>query len=158
MAAGSGLTAAADLTITNTLIALATNKYQDAGNDAGTGANWWSIYTTQFTLALKAGATEWTTALDTTPYARQAMGAAGIGWTVAAYASSTGVVWKNTNTLTQPAVAGNNQTLFAVGFCNTIGPTGGVVDLFIDLGVSQAVNIGTAVILTAATGAVFTTF
>jgi hypothetical protein len=156
MAAGSGLSAAADLTITNTIIALATNKYQDAGNDAGTGANWWALYTTQFTAATKAGATEWLAASDTAPYARQPMGAAGVGWTVTAYASGVGVVWKNTNTLTQPAVLGAGQTLFAIGFCNAV--TAGVVDTFIDLGASQAVNIGTAVILTAATGAVFTTY
>jgi hypothetical protein len=155
MAAGSGLTAAADLTVTNTLIALATNKYQDAGNDAGTGGNWWACYTTQFTASTKSGATEWLVANDGA-YARQPMGAAGVGWTVTAYANGTGVVWKNTNQLTQPAVTSNNQTLFACGWCNAL--TAGVVDYFIDLGVSQAVNIGTAVILTAATGAVFTTY
>lgn len=151
MAAGSGLVSAADTSITNTIIG-AGSGYTTPTN------NWWALYTTQFTAAAKSGATEWTTALDTAPYARQPMGASGAGWTVAAYASGVGVVWKNTNTLTQPAVAGNNQTLFACGWCDTVGPTGGNVDFFIDLGVSQAVNIGTAVILTASTGAVFTTY
>lgn len=157
MAAGSGLTAGSDLFITNTLIALATNKYQDAGNDAGTGSNWWGCCTNQFTAAAKtlATAVEWLVASDTA-YARQPMGAAGVGWTVAAYASSTGVVWKNTSTLTQPAVLGANQSLFSCGWFNAL--TSGVCDLFIDLGSAQAVNIGTAVILTASTGSVFTTY
>lgn len=150
MAAGSGLTAAADLSITNTLVALASGTY------GTTGGNWWACYTTQFTAATKTGATEWLAASDTAPYARQAMGAAGVGWTIAAYASSTGVVWKNTNTLTQPAVAGTGQTLFACGWCDAL--TSGNIDYFIDLAASQAVNIGTAVILTASTGAVFTTY
>ena len=70
----------------------------------------------------------------------------------------TGVVWKNTNTLTQPAVVGSGQTLFACGWCDVITAGSGNVGLFIDLAASQAVNIGTAVILTASTGAVFTTY
>src|SRR5208282_175533 len=156
MAAGSGLTAAAVLAVTNTLIALATGGKTQAGSATGTAGNWGRFHTTQFTASAKAGATEWLASSDTAPYARQPMGAAGVGWTVTAYAAGTGVVWKNTNTLTQPAVAGTGQTLFACGWCNAL--TAGVVDFFIDLGTSQPVNVASAVILTAATGAVFTTY
>jgi hypothetical protein len=157
MAAGSGLTATADLTITNTLIALATSTYSSFGGVAG--GNWWACYTNNFTAAAKLASTavEWTTASDTN-YARQAMGAAGVGWTVTAYASGTGVVWKNTNTLTQPAVAGTSQTLGACGWCDTIGPTGGNSVFFIDLASTDGVGIGTNVVLTALTGAIFTTY
>jgi hypothetical protein len=152
MAAGSGLTAGADTSITNTIIG-AGSGYTTPTN------NWWALFTNQFTAAAKLASTgvEWLVASDSA-YARQPMGASGAGWTVAAYASSVGVVWKNTNTLTQPAVTGANQSLFACGWMDTVGPTGGNCDFFIDLGVAQAVNIGTAVILTASTGAVFTTY
>ena len=83
---------------------------------------------------------------------------AGAGWTVTAYASGTGVVWNNTNTLTQPAVAGTAQTLYSCGWCDTVGPTGGNINFFIDLGSSDGVGIGTNVVLTALTGAIFTTY
>lgn len=99
---------------------------------------------------------EWLASSDTAPYARQAMGAAGVGWTVAAYASGVGVVWKNTNTLTQPAVAGTAQTLFACGWMDAL--TAGNCMFFIDLGSSDGVGIGTNVVLTALTGAIFTTY
>jgi hypothetical protein len=155
MAAGSGLTAGVDTGITNTLIALASSKYQDTST---TGGNWWGCCTNQFTAAAKtlATAVEWLVASDTA-YARQPMGAAGIGWTVAAYVASTGVVWKNTNTLTQPAVLGANQSLFSCSWHDQLA-VGGNCQYFIDLAAAQAVNIGTAVILTALTGAVFTTY
>jgi hypothetical protein len=84
------------------------------------------------------------------------MGATGAGWTIAAYANGTGVVWNNTNTITQPAVAGTGQTLFAVGFCDAL--TVGNIDFFADLASSVAVAVGVQVILSASTGAVFTTY
>ena len=151
MAAGSGLTAPSDLTLTKTIIG-AGSAYTTPTN------NWWALFTGQFTASTKALPTEWLTASDTAPYARQAMGASGAGWTVAAYSNGVGVVWNNTNTLTQPAVAGSGQTLFACGWMDAVGPTGGNCNFFIDLAASQAVNVGTSVILTAATGAVFTTY
>jgi hypothetical protein len=149
MAAGSGLTAAADSSLTLTIQGVTASAYTTPTN------NYWACYTTQFTASTKSGATEWLVANDGA-YARQAMGATGAGWTTAAYANGVGVVWKNTNQLTQPAVTLNNQTLFACGWCDAL--TSGNIDFFIDLGASQAVNIGTAVILTALTGAVFTTY
>jgi hypothetical protein len=157
MAAGSGLTAGVDLGVTNQLIALATLKVSDTN---AAGGNWWGLCTNQLTAAAKTVATgvEWLTSSDTAPYARQAMGAAGVGWTVAAYASGVGVVWKNTNTLTQPAVAGTAQTLFACVWFDTVGPTGGNGVFFIDLASSDGVGIGTNVVLTALTGAIFTTY
>lgn len=157
MAAGSGLSASGDLWVTNQLIALATLKVSD---QSPAGGNWWALFTNQFTAAAKTVATavEWLTSGDTAPYARQAMGAAGVGWTVAAYSSGVGVVWKNTNTLTQPAVAGTAQTLFACGWMDAIGPTGGNCLFFIDLTSSDGVGIGTNVVLTALTGAIFTTY
>lgn len=155
MAAGSGLTAASDTGITKFIVGVTTTPYTTPAN------NYVACYTTQFTAATKAGATEWTTASDTA-YARQAMGAAGAGWTIAAYASGTGVVWSNTNTITQPAVAGTSQTLFAIGWCDTVGPTGGNIDFFADLGSSQTVNIGVSVVLASNSpgpaGITFTTY
>ncbi len=153
-APGSGLTAAADLSLTYTMIGFTTGPYVTPTN------NWWALFTNQFTAAAKSAATgvEWLTSSDTAPYARQAMGAGGTGWTVTAYASSTGVVWKNTNTLTQPAVAGTSQTLFACGWMDSVGPTGGNCNFFIDLVASDGVGIGTNVVLTALTGAIFTTY
>lgn len=157
MAAGSGLTAGADLGVTNQLIALATLKISDTN---AAGGRWWALFTNQFTAAAKLASTgvEWLTSSDTAPYARQDMGAAGVGWSVTAYASGVGVVWKNTNTLTQPAVAGTAQTLFSCGWMDTVGPTGGNCVFFIDLASSDGVGIGTNVVLTALTGAIFTTY
>jgi hypothetical protein len=87
------------------------------------------------------------------------MGAGGIGWTIAAYSSGVpGVVYNNINQLTQPAVAGTAQTLFACGWCDTVGPTGGNINFFIDLASADTVGIGTQVVLSASTGAVFTLY
>jgi hypothetical protein len=146
---GSGLTASSDLTLARKIIGVTTGAYVIPAN------NYWALYTTQFTAAAKAGATEWLAASDTA-YVRQAMGTAGIGWTIAAYASGTGVVWSNTNTLTQPAVAGTAQTLFACGWCDAL--VAGNIDFFIDLATSVSVGIGTQVVLTASTGAIFTLY
>jgi hypothetical protein len=154
MAAGSGLTAAVDLTLTRTIVG-ATSPYTSPSG----GAMWCSLYSTQFTAATKAGATEWTTGSDTN-YARQALGTGGTntsGWTINAYASGTGVVITNFATLTQPAPS-SSQTLNAVGFCDTVGPTGGNIDLFADLPSPQTVNTGVQVIIAATTGAVFTIY
>jgi hypothetical protein len=148
MAAGSGLTAAADLTVTKTLIAA-------SGGYGTTGANWVAIYTTQFTAAAKSGATEWTSASDTT-YARQAMGASGAGWTVGSYVSATGVAFNNTNQIQFAAVATNAQTLFSVGFCDAL--TAGNIDLFSDLASSSSVAIGIQVQFNATTDIIFTTY
>lgn len=114
------------------------------------------------TAATKAPATgvEWLTSSDTN-YARQALGTGGTntsGWTINAYSNSVGVVFTNFATLTQPAVAGANQQLGSVGFADTVGPTGGNVDLFADLLTVQAVNVGVQVVLTATTGVSFTTY
>jgi hypothetical protein len=145
MAAGSGYTATADVSIVNTTI----------GAGSGYSSPTTNLYviccTNNFTAATKALSTavEWLVSSDTN-YTRQAMGASGGGWTVAAYVNSTGVVFKNTNTITQPAVAGANQTLGAIGFNDAAGPTGGNTNFFIDLATPQAVNIGVQVILAAA--------
>lgn len=149
MAAGSGLTAAADASITRTIVGVSSGAYAAPAN------NYCALYTTQFTASTKTGATEWLAASDTN-YARQAMGAAGIGWTIAAYSNGVGVVWNNTNTITQPGVAGSVQTLFAVGFCDAL--TAGNIDFFVDLGTSQSVGIGVNVVLAAGTGVTFTTY
>jgi len=123
---------------------------------------WCSLYTNNFTAASKSPATgvEWLTSSDTA-YARQSLGTSGTntsGWTINAYASGTGVVFTNFATLTQPAVAGTAQTSGAVGFTDTVGPTGGNVDLFVDLGTPQAVAVGVQVVLSATTGVSFTTY
>jgi hypothetical protein len=131
-APGSGLTAAADATISNTLLA-------KSGGYSGTGANWCALYTTQFTAAAKAGATEWTSGSDGS-YARQAMGASGAGWTVNAYVSATGCVFWNNTTFNFPAVTSNAQTLFSVAFCDAL--TSGNIQIFSDLAASDAVAIG----------------
>lgn len=158
MAAGSGLTAQTDLSLTKTLVGVSSGAYSPPAN------NWVALFTTQFTAAAKAGATEWLVSSDTTPYARQPQGAAGSGWTINAYTSGTGVFWTSNAQTTQPAVQGNAQTLYAVGWCDSVGPTGGNVNFFADLptGSSQPVAIGQQVIIAVysgpGTGASFTTF
>ena len=149
MAAGSGLTAAADASLTRTIAGVTSGAYSTPAN------NWVACYTTQFTAAAKAGATEWLAASDTA-YARQAMGATGTGWTIAAYSSGVGVVWNNTNTITQPAVTGTAQTLSAIGFCDAL--TVGNINFFSDLASSASVGLGVQVILSAGTGVVYTTY
>jgi len=148
MAAGSGLTAAADLTVARTLVA-------QASGYSATGANWVALYTTQFTAAAKAGATEWTSASDTS-YARQAMGASGAGWTMGAYVSATGVAFNNNAQVQFPAVSGNAQTLFSVGFCDAL--TSGNIQLFSDLANSNAVALNVNVQFNANTDIVFTIY
>ena len=148
MAAGNGLTAYGDTAIVKTLIALATNKFQDSGG----GANWIALYATQFTVAAKAGATEWTSGSDTS-YARVAVGAAGVGWTIVAWAA-TGTVFNNTSQLAFAAVSGTAQTLFSVGFCDAL--TAGNIAWFADLASSQAVALGIIVQFNAATDIIFT--
>ncbi len=149
MAASSGLTAAATGTLVNTIVGLGSG-YTTPTN------NWWALFTNQFSAATKAASTgvEWLVGSDTA-YARQAMGATGAGWTIVAWATGVGTQFKNTNTLTQPAVTGTAQTLFACGWMDTVGPTGGNCDFFIDLTSSDGVGIGTNVVLTALTGAIF---
>lgn len=155
MAAGAGLTAAADATLANTIVG------KGGGYSSPTTNNWVGCFSTQFTASTKAGATEWTTGSDTA-YARVPMGAAGAGWTIGAYVSASGVTFTNTNTLTGPTVAGANQTLFSIGVLDTVGPTGGNVDFFADLSTSLSVNIGATVILPATSpgppGLLFTLF
>lgn len=152
-AAGSGLTAAADLTISKTIIG-ASGGYSSPTN------NWVACYNTQFTAAAKAGATEWTTASDTN-YARQAMGASGAGWTVNAYSSGVGVLWTNINQITQPAPS-STQTLNALGWCDSVGPTGGNINFFCDTASPLTINTGVNVVIVAyagaGTGAAFTTY
>lgn len=157
MAAGAGLTATVDGTLTRTIVG-ATGGYTAPSG----GAMWCSLYTNNMTASTKSPATgvEWLTSSDTA-YVRQALGTTGTGtsgWTIAAYANGTGVVITNIITLTQPAVAGTAQTLGSVGFVDTVGPTGGNVDLFADLATPQSVGIGVQVILSAGTGATFTIY
>ena len=146
--AANGLTAYGDTAIVKTLIALATNKFQDSGG----GANWIALYSTVFGAATKAGATEWTSGSDTT-YARIAVGAAGVGWTITAWAS-TGTVFQNTSQLAFAAVATTAQSLFSVGFCDAL--TAGNVAWFADLAAMQAVAIGIIVQFNSLTDIVFT--
>lgn len=161
MAAGSGLTAAVDLTLTKTIVG-ATGGY----TAPSAGAMWVALFTNNFTAAAKSPTTgvEWLTSSDTN-YARQSMGTGGTGtsgWTINAYASGTGVLFTNFAATTQPAVAGTAQQLGAVGFADTVGPTGGNIDLFADLATPQAVAVGVQVIIAAytgaGTGAAFTTY
>lgn len=156
MAAGSGLTAAADASITLTLVGTTSGAYATPS----TNGLYCALYTTQFTAATKAGATEWSSGSDTN-YARQQVGTTpSFGWTVNAYASGTGVLFTNTATITQPAVAGTGQTLFSFGFCSAL--TAGTIALFADLASSQVVNVGVQVIIAAyttpGTGAAFTSY
>lgn len=120
-----------------------------------------ACYSTQFTNSTKAGATEWTTASDGA-YARQQVGAAGANWTIAAYSNGSGVVFSNTNTISFPAVTLNNQTLNSIGLVDTVGPTGGNINIFADLSSPVTVNITQAVVLPAASpgpaGLLFTTY
>jgi hypothetical protein len=148
MAAGSGLTAYGDTAIVKTLVALATNKFQDSGG----GANWIALYSLQGTVATKTPTSEWTSGSDTA-YARVAVGAAGIGWTIVAWAS-TGTVFNNTSQLAFAAVTGAAQTLFSVGFCDAV--TAGNIAWFADLGSTQAVALGIIVQFNAATDIIFT--
>jgi hypothetical protein len=75
------------------------------------------------------------------------MGASGAGWTVAAYVSSTGVVWKNANVITQPNVLGTGQTLGAILWNDGAGPTGGNFNFFADLATPVSVPVGIGVVL-----------
>ena len=151
MAAGSGLTATADASLTRTIVGVTSGAYSTPAN------NYVALYTNNMTASTKSPTTgvEWLASSDTN-YARQAMGATGTGWTIAAYANGTGVVWNNSNTITQPAVAGTLQTLGSVGFCDAL--TAGNVDFFADLSTPVSVAVGVQVILSATTGAVFTTY
>lgn len=158
MAAGSGLTATVDASITRTLVGAASGTYVLPVS----GAMWCSLYTNNFTASTKSPATgvEWLTSSDTN-YVRQSLGTGGTntsGWTINAYSNGVGVVFTNFATLTQPAVAGTAQTLGAVGFVDSAGPTGGNVDLFADLLTPQTVNTSVQVVLTATTGVSFTTY
>jgi len=153
-AAGNGLTAQTDGSITNTLIG-------KAGGYTSPTNNWVGCFTGNFTAAAKSAATavEWLVANDGA-YARQAMGASGAGWTVNAYLSGTGVVWTNTNTITQPAVTLNAQTLGAIGLMDSVGPTGGNANFFIDVASPLSVAVGVNVILSGggSPGLTFTTY
>lgn len=151
MPAGSGLTAAADLSVANTLLAKASGGYST------TGANWVALYTTQFQSTAKAGGVEWSAASDTS-YVRQAMGAAGAGWTVNAYVTSTGVMFQNTNQVLFPAVATTAQNLYSVGFCDAL--TAGNIQLFSDLPGAAAtpVALGIQVQFNALTDIQFTVY
>lgn len=148
---GSGLTADADTKITNTVVGVTTGAYPVPSN------NYAALYSTQFTAQAKAGATEFTTSGYST-YARQAMGASAAGWTIAAYASGTGVVWKNTNAIIFPAVpsSGTPQPFFSLGWCDAL--TAGNIDFFVDSASSVTIPLGISVYLSASTGAVFTTY
>lgn len=162
MAAGAGLTAAADASITKTLVGTTSGAY----TTPSTNGLYVTLHSTQFTAATKAGGTEWTTASDTAPYARVQLGTTpSFGWTIASYSSTNvsgfstpGVLFSNTAQVTFTAVAGNNQTLFSVGFNDGAGPTGGNFNLFADLSASVAVNIGIQVIFAASTGIQFVTY
>jgi len=149
---GFGLTATSDLSLTKTIVGVTSGAYTTPSN------NYLACFSTQFTNGAKAGATEWATSSNPS-YARVAMGATGTGWTIAAYASGVGVVWNNTNTLLVPAVQSNNQTLYAIAFCDSATIGAGNIDFFIDMPNSGqlTVLVGLNVVLPAGTGAVFTT-
>lgn len=157
MAAGAGWTAAADASITRTVVGVSSGSY----TSPTTNGLYVGCFSTQFTSSTKAGATEWTTGSDGS-YARQQVGAAGANWTIAAYANGAGVVFSNTNTITFPAVTLNNQTLFSVGLVDTVGPTGGNINIFADLSTSVPVNTTQSVVLPSNSpgpaGLQFTTF
>jgi hypothetical protein len=148
---GNGLTAVADSAITKTVLGVTSGAYTTPTN------NYVALYNTQFTSSSKAGGTEWTSSSDGS-YARQAMGATGTGWTIAAYANGTGVIWKNSNPINFPAVTLNAQTLYAIGFCDAL--TAGNINFFVDLANNGqlSVPIGISVVFPALTGAVFTTY
>lgn len=150
MAAGNGFSAYADTAMIKTFIALAAGKFQDAGG----GSNWVGLATGNCTVATKAIATgvEWLVSSDTT-YARQAMGAAGIGWTVVAWAS-TGTVMNNTNAIAFPGVATNAQTLGSVCFFDAI--TVGNMTWFMDIASPGGVGLTIVVNFIAAVDIIFT--
>jgi hypothetical protein len=146
MAAGNGLTSVKDTEITKQLIATAAGKFSD---NSAAGANWIGLSSTQVTTTkVAANFTEWTSGSDGS-YARIAMGAAGAGWSLAAFVTGTGVVMSNTSQLAFAAVTSNAQTLFSVGFFDAL--TSGILDWFADLGSSQAVAIGIIVQFNAST-------
>jgi len=154
MAAGSGFTAAADASISRTIVGVTSGAY----STPSTNGMYAGCFNTQFTAAAKAGATEWTTASDGS-YARQQMGVStAFGWSIAAYVNSTGVVWNNSNTITFPAVTLNNQSLAALGWIDVVTLGSGNINFFYDLSAALSVNIGSNVILNPSTGAVFTTY
>jgi hypothetical protein len=155
MAAGSGLTATADNLAAITFVAK-TGGFSTGSPATSTGANWVSLYTNQGTAASKAPSSEWTSASDTS-YARQAMGAAGAGWTIGAYVSATGVAFNNNAQVQFPAVSGNAQTLNCVGFCDAI--TAGNIILFSDTSTANiGVALGVNVQFNATTDIVFTVY
>ena len=150
---GSGLTAAADASIVKYTVGVVSGAYTVPTN------LFLALFSTQFTNGAKAGATEWTTSSDPA-YARTVMGAnPTASWTIAAYASGTGVVFKNTNGIAAPTVTTNNQTCYSLGFClaSTVGVTD--IQLYIDMPNNSAliIDIGYFVYLPALTGAIFTT-
>jgi hypothetical protein len=148
MAAGSGWTAAADLTIARTTVA-------QASGYSATGANWVGLFTNQGTAASKTPSAEWTSASDGT-YARQAMGASGAGWTMGAYVSATGVAFNNLNQIQFPGVTLNAQNLFCVGFFDAL--TSGNCQLFADLAASVPVGLTIQVQFNATTDIIFTIY
>jgi len=151
---GSGLTAAADSSVSIYVVGQTSGAYVSPSN------LYFACFSTQFTNGTKAGANEWTVAGNPS-YARTVMGAnPTASWTIAAYASGTGVVFKNTNGVGCPAVQSSTHTFYAMGFCSS--STVGTVDiqLFIDLpnNGSLAIDVGDYVYLPALTGAIFTTY
>jgi len=150
---GSGLTATADASITKYVVGVTSGAYVPPTN------LYLACFSSQFSNGPKAGATEWTTSSNPA-YARTVMGAnPTASWTIAAYASGTGVVFKNTNAVSGPAVTGNNQSCYSLGFClaSTVGVTD--IQLFIDMpnDIALSIPIGFYVYLPALTGAIFTT-
>lgn len=148
---GYGLTAATDASIVRTLLGVSSGSYSVPAN------NYFACYSTQFTNAAKAGATEWSNSVNTN-YARVAMGAGGAGWSIAAYANGQGVIWSNLNNVISPTVIGANQAFYGLGFCDSGTIGGGNVNFFIDLLTQLTIAIGQCVLLPAGTGASFTTY
>ena len=151
---GNGITAAADSAIAKYTVGQTSGAYVPPTN------LYLACFSTQFTNGSKAGAVEWTVAGDAS-YARTVMGTSPTAsWTIAAYASGTGVVFENTNGVGCPAVQTNTQTLYSLGFCSS--STVGTVDiqLFIDLANNSplTIDIGYYVYLPPLTGAVFTVY
>jgi hypothetical protein len=140
MAAGNGLTAAADTGWMKSILGVS-----GGFSIPSTNGLYIALYTTQFTTA-KSGATEWTSASDTS-YARVQVGVS--GWTIAAFVTGTGVVASNTNQLAFAAVAGTGQTLFSVGLCDAL--TTGNIIWMADLVSSSSVGVGIIVQFNAST-------
>lgn len=140
----SGLTATTDTKLVRTIVG-ATGGYSPLPANI-----YAALFGTIFGNQIKSGALEW----SDSAYVRQLIGATGAGWTIAAYANGTGVVWSNTNSVIFPAVI-VTQTLASIGFCDAASV--GNINFFVDLAATLSVPVGISVVL-AVQGISFTTY